>query len=60
MVEILALALHYDEQAVLAEVDLALEDGFLQNPYPEPSPQPDEWQNTRPSRRASAAGHGVA
>ena len=48
MVEILALVLHHDEQAVLAAVELALEDGVaVQDPHPQPAPPADRRQAGR-------------
>ena len=42
MVEILALVLHHDEQAVLVAVELALERWrAVQDPHPQSAPQAD-------------------
>ena len=61
MVEILALVLHHEEQAVLVAVELALEDGVpCQDPHPQPAPQADRWQACRPRRHNRSAGLALA
>jgi hypothetical protein len=68
MVEVLALVLHHDEQAVLAAVELALESGAASKthilnvlhrlldgkpaPAPVTSPRPSSWRGT-PGQRAA-------
>jgi len=64
MVEILALVLQHDKQAVLTAVGLALENGAPTNAYFEPAPSLGRRQTDRPASREAAqrpdAEHGTA